>query len=50
MVCRAMHGHDALLGQQVIEQRKHRFFVLASVFRAADQNELLVKVHRDDSF
>ena len=48
VVGRAMHRHDALFWQQVVQQRKHRFLVLASVFGAADQDQLAVKVQRDD--
>jgi hypothetical protein len=40
VVGRAVHRHDALFGQQVVQQREHRFLVLARVFGAADQDQL----------
>ncbi len=36
----AMHRHDALRRQQVIEDAEHRFLHLAGVFGAADQDQL----------
>ena len=45
-----MHRHDAFFGQQVVKQRKDRFFVLAGIFSAPDQDHLAIKVHRDHSF
>ncbi len=50
MVGRAVHRHHALFRQDVVEQRKDRFFVLAGIGGIADQNQLLVEVQRDDGF
>ena len=44
----AVHRHDALLGEEVVEDREDRLLHLASIGRAADQNELLRKVHGND--
>ena len=42
-----MHRHDALFGQQVVQEGEDRLLVLARVFGAADEDHLAVKVHRD---
>ncbi len=47
MVGRAMHRHDALFRQQVVEQGEDRFLVLARIFGAAHKDQLAVEVHRD---
>ena len=48
VVGRAVHRHDALERQQVVQQREDRLLVLAGVFGAADEDGLLVEVQRDD--
>ncbi len=50
MVGRAMHRHHALGRQQVVEQREHRLLDLARIGGLADQDHLLVEMHRDHGF
>ncbi|MCY1173209.1 hypothetical protein D9M73_133630 [compost metagenome] len=45
-----MHRHHASRRQQVIEQAEHRFLHLAGIFGAADQDQLVGEVNRDDRF
>ena len=43
----AMHGHHALLGQQVVEHGEDRLLHLARILRAADEDEAVGEVERD---
>ncbi len=47
VVGRAVHRHDAFLGQQVIQQGEDRLLVFPCVFCAADQDQLAREVQRD---
>ena len=50
VVGRTVHRHDALFWQQVVEHAKDGFLVFARVFGVADQDQLLVEIHRDHGF
>ena len=45
---RAVHGHDVLARQNVVQEREHAFLDLAGVARAADEDDALREVARDD--
>ena len=47
-VRRAVHRHDALQRQRVVEDREDRLLDLAGVVRSADQHELAAEVHEDE--
>ena len=47
-VCRAMHRHDALRRQDEIEEAEDRLLHLAGIGGAADQDQLLGEVDRND--
>ena len=47
-VGRAMHRHDVLRGQEVVEVGENRLLHFACVARAADQNDLAGEVAGDD--
>jgi hypothetical protein len=47
LIGRAVHGQDALLGQQIIQQREDRFFDLPGVSRAADEDNLFRQMQND---
>ena len=47
---RAVHGHDALRRQNIIQEAEHRFFHFAGIARAADENDLAGQVDRYDCF
>ena len=46
----AMHGHDALGRQQVVQHREDRLLVFAGIGRAADENEAVGQIAGDDGF
>ncbi len=43
-VGRAMHGHHALFGQQVVQNGEDGFLDLARILRAADENEAIGEI------
>ncbi|QTK80153.1 hypothetical protein AT6N2_C2567 [Agrobacterium tumefaciens] len=47
---RAMHRHDALGGQQVVQNREDRLLIFAGIARTTDQNETLGQVAGDNRF
>ena len=47
---RAVHRHDALDRQQIVEDAEHAFLHLAGIGRPADQDQLLGEVDRDHRF
>ena len=46
----AMHRHHALFRQQVVEDGEDRLLHLAGIMRAADEDEAVGEVERDDGF
>ena len=50
LIGRAMHRQDPLLGQEVVQERKDRFFNFSSIGGATDEDELRRKVHNNERF
>ena len=48
MVGRAMHRHHAFFRQQIVQQGKNRLLVFTRIGGIADQDQMLVEIHRDD--
>ena len=45
-----MHGHHARVGEQIVQQGKDGFLILARIGGVGDQDQLAVKVQRDHGF
>src|SRR5690625_712463 len=50
MVGGTMHWHDALTGEDIVQDREDALLVLAGIGTVANQNHLLLEAHGDDGF